>query len=83
MSREHHSDPDGRDPIRSAFDEYQRPPADIVPRHPKAAHSMADLNAVAGQALDVTHYAIDGDGVTQHRERVTVTHPILPKGTEQ
>ncbi|KUI00926.1 hypothetical protein AU189_11465 [Mycolicibacterium acapulense] len=76
--------PDGRDPIAAAFDDYQRPAADVVPR----AHDLDDelagvvaLDELAGQTVTVTHYDMTPDGITQHVETATITAPITPKGT--
>ena len=74
MNHEHTSrGPDSPDPIRAAFDDYQRAPRDVVAAgEPKPADDVA---ALAGTATTVTHLTEDGP-VTQH---VTVAKPFIPK----
>lgn len=83
MNREYTSDPDGRDPILAAFDDYRRVPRELPTRRPTTFDEELDLVELAGQTVDVTHFVVDDQGVTRHTERATITHPILPKGTEQ
>ncbi|MGV0796367.1 hypothetical protein ABQF26_05345 [Mycolicibacterium elephantis] len=66
------TDPDDRrDPIAAAFGGYRPAPKEL--HNPRPA---ADVAALAGQTVDLTHYSVDVNGVTQHHERVTVTRPI-------
>ncbi len=64
-----------RDPLRAAFDDYQRPPRDTVPR---PAAVIDDLVALANSAtqVDVTYYELTPTGVRRRSERATVTHPL-------
>jgi len=82
MNIEHRTDPDRGDPIETAFTDYQRPPADIVPPRPRLEHSTADLAALAGKTVTVTSYDIDDDGVTKTVERATICPPITQGGTK-
>lgn len=66
---------DHRDPMRAAFDDHERAPRDIVPR---VEHSGDDLQRLAdgGAPVQVTHYEIGEDGITQHVEHITITAPF-------
>lgn len=80
---EHHPADGERDPLRAAFDDYERPPADIVPRRPGFEHSLDELAALEGQTVTVTSYDLDDDGITKHVERATITRPITGRNTEK
>lgn len=75
------TDHDGRDPLRAAFLDYQRPPRDVVPA---SRRSVDDLAALAGTTVPVTHYELTAGGVRQYTERIEITKPITtPKETDQ
>ncbi|EKF25253.1 hypothetical protein C731_0780 [Mycolicibacterium hassiacum DSM 44199] len=71
------------DPIAKAIRDYQRAPRELPTRRPMTFDEELGLVELAGQTVDVTHFVVDDQGVTRHTERATITHPILPKGTEQ
>lgn len=75
-------DQDARDPLRAAFDDYQRAPRDIVPR--TVEHSVDDLHLLANSdaQVTITHYEVDARGVTRHCERVTITAPFIESRKE-
>jgi len=70
--------PDG-DPIAKAFRDYQRAPRELPTRRPTTFDDELGLVELAGQTVDVTHYSVDDQGVTQHVEHATITQPIMPK----
>jgi hypothetical protein len=74
-------DQDVRDPIQAAFDDYRRAPRDVVP---KVEHSLDDLRLLAGGGaqVTVTHYELGEDGITRHREHVTIAAPFTQSRKE-
>lgn len=73
---------DDRDPVRAAFDDYQRAPRDVVPH---VEHTVDDLRRLADGAaqVQVTHYEMSEHGVTRHTEWVTITRPITNTTREE
>jgi hypothetical protein len=78
---------DVRDPLRAAFDDYQRAPRDVVPR--TVEHTVDDLRRLAdcGAEVLVTHYEVHEEttetgetviaGIVKRTEWVAVTQPIM------
>lgn len=76
-----HDGIDERDPLRAAFQSYERAPRDVVPR---VEHGAEDLRRLADGTtqVEVTHYEMTADGITKHTEWATVTRPIDTEGEE-
>jgi hypothetical protein len=83
MTRHDDEHQDLRDPLRTAFDDYQRAPRDVVPR--TVEHTLDDLRLLAdgGALVTVTHYELGADGITRHSERVTVAAPFIQSDEEK
>lgn len=65
---------DDRDPIAAAFEDYQRAPADVVPKKPWDGDYEAVID-LANQTVELTHLDIEtGRMVT---ERVGLSHPCF------
>jgi hypothetical protein len=76
----------GRDPLRAAFDDYERAPRDVVPqRRPDVEHTARLLRRLADghNVVEITHYDVGPDGVTKHVEKLTVCAPITSHPKEQ
>lgn len=71
---------DGPDPMRTAFDDHQRAPRDIVPYTEQPGDDLLRL-AADGAPVEVTHYSITGSGIERHVERITITAPFTRKDT--
>lgn len=60
--------------LSEGFPEYQRPPADIVPKTP-----TADCPPIPAGPATVVHYDITDDGITRTEEHVFVGRAITRK----
>jgi hypothetical protein len=68
--------PDTRDPIAAAFEDYTPPPRDRVPKSPWRGDYDA-LFELDGQTVTATYYDRETDRPVT--ERIALTHPVFGK----
>ncbi|WP_280502434.1 hypothetical protein [Nocardia farcinica] len=68
---------DTRDPLRAAFEDYQRAPRDVVPREPRPPDDIP-----TGMA-EVVYYEMTANGVERITEHVHISTPYTGRHDDE